>query len=199
MKFVQDRSPEQDWDILNPPTPTRYNRSYAVQEPVQDPPRGRQRLAARQPPRHNVHASGANEILNAALPPRWYGICPFSLANAGPCPLGVNCQFIPLCPNYNNESGIGCALFNKGGPNACRFAHEYRFCEQAVSNQSGGCVWEGDTLGRHPATMEQVKKKREIHMRIKAHKSTCAVSEWEARMMLLSMREAHGRGIFNGR
>jgi len=156
-------------------------------------------MSARQPPRHILKASEPPESLHALLPPRWYGICPFSLANAGPCPLGVNCQFVPLCPNYNNESGIGCALFSKGGPTACRFAHEYRFCEQAVSNQSGGCVWEGNTLGKHPATVEQVKKKREIHMRIKAHKSTCAVSEWEARLLLLSMREAHGRGIFNGR
>ncbi|PVH78757.1 hypothetical protein DL98DRAFT_655954 [Cadophora sp. DSE1049] len=197
-QLLETQSPEKDWDILTPSTPTKYNTSYAVQDPFQDQPRGRQRLPAMQPPRIAIKARGPPESLIAPLPPRWYGICPYSLANAAPCPLGVNCQFVPLCPNYNNENGSGCALFNKGGPAACRFAHEYRFCEQVVSKQPGGCVWEGNGLGKHPATMEQVKKKREIHMRIKAHKSTCDVAEWDARMLLLSMREAHGRGIFNG-
>ncbi|KAH7403796.1 hypothetical protein BKA64DRAFT_707270 [Cadophora sp. MPI-SDFR-AT-0126] len=196
-KITKTRSPGKDWDLLASSTPTRYNTSYAVQDPSQDQPRGRQRQQAQPFPGNPLQPGPAHSII-ALLPPRWYGICPYSLANAAPCPLGVNCQFIPLCPNYNDENGSGCGPFNKGGPTACRFAHEHRFCEQAVSRQPEGCVWEGNVLGRHPATMEQVKKKREIHMRVKAHKSTCDVAEWEARLLLLSMREAHGRGIFNG-
>lgn len=84
-----------------------------------------------------------------------------------------------------------------GGASACHFAHEYRFCEDVLADKQDGCPWECNALGNHPATMEQVRKK-EIHMRVRAHKSRCDVADWEARVVLLSMREAHARGLFNG-
>ncbi|KAK0104972.1 hypothetical protein ONS95_005233 [Cadophora gregata] len=198
-KQIKTRNSDQDWDKGTPSTPTTHNDSYAVQDPFQDQSRGQQSWRNIQLPSIQLQGRGAPESLVASLPPRWYGICPYSLASAKPCPLGVNCEFVPLCPNYNNENGDGCALFNRGGPTACRYAHEYRICEQAFSKKPGGCVWECNRLGNHPAAMNSAKKKKEIHMTIRAHKSTCSVADWEARMLLLSMREAHGKGLFNGK
>ncbi|KAG4440269.1 hypothetical protein IFR05_004230 [Cadophora sp. M221] len=195
-RLFKNRSPDR-YSRQIPWTPTKHT-SYAVQDPFQDQQRGQRTLQPMKLPAIPLHLVPPPHSLIAPLPPRWYGICPHSLAQTGPCPLGLKCQFVPVCPSHNNPDGDGCALFNMGGASACRFVHEYRFCEDVLADGQGSCPWECNTLGRHPATMEQVKMKKQIHMRVRVHKSRCDVAEWDARVVLLSMREAHARGLFNG-
>lgn len=189
------RSPDRGRSRRTPSISTNCT-SYAVQDPFKDQAQAQFARQPMQRPSNPLHAVPPPNCLIAGLPPRWYGICPFSLAGVG-CPLGIRCQFIPLCPSYNNAESDGCTSVNKGVPFTCRFAHEYRFCEDIVADGPAGCRWEGP-LGNHPATKDGVKKKRDYHMKVRAHRWDYSLADWEARMMLLSLREAHARGMFNG-
>ncbi|KAH7308276.1 hypothetical protein BKA65DRAFT_559761 [Rhexocercosporidium sp. MPI-PUGE-AT-0058] len=126
----QDRSPDPSSYRQNPSTSTKYT-SYAIQAHLKDQQQALHTLQAIKLPANSLQPVLPPHSLIAPLPPRWYGICPHSLAQADPCPLGLKCQFTVLCPLYNNLDGDGCPLFNMGGASACRFAHEYRFCEDA--------------------------------------------------------------------
>ncbi|KAL2066977.1 hypothetical protein VTL71DRAFT_1401 [Oculimacula yallundae] len=190
------RSPNNNNDHQMPPTPSTYT-SYAVQDPGRAQP---QLQYSSQPMGFAVtpqHSTLPPHSLLAPLPPRWYGICPHSLADTTPCPLGANCKFVPLCALYNHPAGDGCPDFKKEGPSACRYAHEYRFCEDEISYPPGRCLWERHS-SNYLAARERTKKAKALHVRLRAHRANITKSEWDARMVLLSMREAHARGIFNG-
>ncbi|CZT41905.1 uncharacterized protein RSE6_01716 [Rhynchosporium secalis] len=190
----QQRSPTKAHNHETSPVSSIY---YAVQDPFRNRPQPQWGPQPMVFPAISQQAHMPPHSLMAPLSPRWYGICPHSLAECSPCPLGVNCQFVPLCPRYNAYSGDGCASFNKGGKTACRFAHEYRFCEDVIANKKGGCVWE-QNMGKAVAKMPPGKKGEAWHMRMRVHRSQIHDAEWDSRVLLLSMREAHARGIFNG-
>lgn len=43
----------------------------------------------------------------AKLPPRFYGVCPFSLTSSRRCPV-EGCSLAQVCDLYNDEFGQGC-------------------------------------------------------------------------------------------
>jgi len=127
--------------------------------------------------------------LIANLPPRFFGVCPFSLTSSKPCPL-PNCQLALLCTAHNDESIPGCRDQMQG--NYCPKLHEYQTCEKELRNER--CPYAAPQKGDKKKHGPEAKKS---HMRKRIHKAYCDPEEWKHREAVAKLREMHLEGRYN--
>ncbi|KAI9050764.1 hypothetical protein LZ554_004883 [Drepanopeziza brunnea f. sp. 'monogermtubi'] len=145
------------------------------------------------------------------LPARWRGVCPHSmLSNSSTsCPLKSRCRLLHLCDAYNNPHGSGCNPVR----GHCPFLHESKVCSDAIAAPHG-CPLEKTLVARSSSSssssskeyhehaseeeQEEFAKARTLHMRSRVHRSGVGQQEWDVRVVVASLREAHDAGIYNG-
>ncbi|EKD13185.1 uncharacterized protein L3040_002987 [Drepanopeziza brunnea f. sp. 'multigermtubi'] len=136
------------------------------------------------------------------LPARWRGVCPHSmLSNSTGCPLKARCRLLHLCEAYSNPHGSGC-YYVWGN---CPFLHEFKVCSDAIAAPHG-CPLEETLVPRRSKEHykhasqeeEEFTKARTLHMRSTVHRSGVGREEWNLRVVVASLREAHDAGIYNG-